>query len=137
MNKFKISCGECGFELQDGMINSANPQKEQALCANCGSLARKIELNFHDSIKIYDDTSIILFSRKSSGGKKILLKGKYGSEFHHDSKTWQERRRTIDIANNKYDEEIINPSLDFKGKKSELLSVHTDHGSAKTKKRRK
>jgi hypothetical protein len=116
------------------MTNSTNPQIELVPCTNCGSLARKIELNLHDSIKIYDSISTVLFNRKPSGGKKILQMGKYGWEFHQDSKTWQERKRTIDISNNKYEEIITNPTIPFKREVSEKLSDHKNRGSDKMKK---
>jgi hypothetical protein len=62
---------------------------------------------------------------------------KIPSEFHHDSKTWQERKRTIDIANNGYEEIIINPTIPYIREVSEKLSDHKNHGSFKNKNRRK
>ena len=131
MNNRKIYCSNCGVELTNEPDFLDAFHKQSTPCPKCGSIERHTHLFLDDEVQIKDDTSMNLSTPKPAGGKKLLLKGKYGSELHHDSNTWQERNRTIDIANNNYNEVISNPATGFYKEVNENLSDHEDHGSAK------
>jgi hypothetical protein len=103
----------------------------------CGHLGSFIEVGISSSITPRGDLSYQSTREKATGGKLRLAKGKIGSEFHADSKTWQNRRRQFNLENpeapDSYQEEINNPKTGFKKLVIEKLKKHKGHGSAKKK----
>lgn len=134
LNNLAVFCKDCGHQLNpkvDPFWNGTEPPKP---CLNCNSISRHINLSFHEKIsEAYDDSSFVATSLKDTGGKKVIYKGKYGTELHHDTKTLQYRERTFDFVKHKYFERIFNKITGFFKEVNESLSEHRGYGSAKNK----
>ena len=93
----------------------------------------KIKVSEH--VKVTTDLWYKHFKHKPTGGKKILGQGKVGTELHHDSNTYQYRRRQFKFSDptapDSYEEEISNPILGYYKNIKERLVDHMGHGSAK------
>ena len=94
-----------------------------------------LKINVSEHVKVTTDLWYQHFRRKPTGGKEILGKGKVGTELHHDTNTYQYRRRQLKFSDrtapDSYEEEISNPTLGYYKNVKERLVDHMGHGSAK------
>jgi DNA-directed RNA polymerase subunit RPC12/RpoP len=114
MENREIFCESCSFQIDSSLDPFLEKGTEPIPCPKCGCRKRIVNLLFTEAINSpIDDSSIKGTIRKSTGGKKEIFSGKYGTEFHHDTKTWQERDRTIKKLDDTYYKQIKNTTLIF------------------------
>lgn len=133
-NQIEVYCEDCELKL-DTTFDPFKEEKEKSKpCPKCGSITRQVKLYFGEVIApMRDDSKLVAYTRKETGGKKVVAKGKFGTELHHDTNTFQKRDQFINVNKDTYYKRIINESIPFYKEVREPLSKHKGHGSAKNK----
>lgn len=131
-NPIEVYCKGCELKLDPKVDPFWEGKENPKPCPKCGSIYRQLHLAFSEEVPpMYDDVTLVATTRKETGGKKLVAKGKFGTELHHDTNTLQERDRFIDLIKGTYYERISNVSSGFFEEVNEPLSDHQGHGSAK------
>ena len=136
LNNCEVYCEDCGFRL--GSTNdSVGMGTEHKPCPLCGSLSRQFNIRIEDNISICDDLSLMGSTTKDTGGKKIIYKGKFGTEVHKETKTLQNRERFFDFVKGTYYERIKNKFTGFFKEVNERIPNHIGYGSDKDRNKNK
>jgi len=130
-----VSCGSCGQPLEEQPADTASAKVP---CPLCGSELRNIKVLLRDTISIH-----ARLSQRSKQGRFYSIKKKRwlpakeifsGDDFFKRTSRWSVVRRVIDRAGDWYSEFIYDRETgEIHEDKSEPLSAHINHGSAKAR----
>ena len=132
MNTTKVTCADCGIELQYGESKS----ERYTLCPACGSVKRNLTLSITEQLqtaheKLTGKSKDTRFPSKKNPRVKFFV----GDDQRKSDKKWMRKTRTIDRDKNQYSEVVTDPETGAVIHKCEQpLSQHTGHGTAKKKK---
>jgi DNA-directed RNA polymerase subunit RPC12/RpoP len=125
---FKSKCGNCGTMLNESPHIAIH---DRNACPECGSLSRFIEANITDSVTFRERVGL---KAKRPGLKRPHFESVSGDDLHRATGQWNRLERVIDRENNRYREEVVDPST---GRVIRLceepLTAHQNRGSAKAK----
>jgi hypothetical protein len=126
-----VSCGNCKLVLNE---ISDIPFDKRIPCPCCGSTSRAYEMEITDTIKL---NSNIGLKGKHPNQKDPFFEQNSGSDFWKKGNKFMDKVRIIDREKDYYEETIKDPKTgDIVYQCIEPLSKHTNHGSAKQKKRK-
>lgn len=124
-----VLCVGCNATIDEEP--SISPERRLP-CPACGSVGRKINVSFEETIEIGDK---IRMKGKHSGKSKFFIDQTSGTHLQHKTGKLVKIERTIDRDNDLYYEQVTDPKT---GKVfhecEEPLSEHKGHGSAKNRK---
>jgi hypothetical protein len=120
-------CAECGEQLSDPQYLATENREP---CPKCGALGRKFGITLSAEVAIHTSLKI---KAKHNGVKKPFVEQIQGADLQRSTGNMVQKERVIDRDNNLYREHVIDPlSGDIIHSAEEPLSLHTNHGSAKS-----
>ncbi len=124
----QVQCGTCSAPIDEP---SDAPSEKRAPCPACGSITRRSNMQFSETVTLHASLG---YRPKSRGKEKPYLEGRTGDDFDHKTGEWMILERIMDRARNWYKALVTDPET---GKVvhrcEEPLSQHRDHGSARPK----
>jgi hypothetical protein len=124
----RVLCNNCKTEYED---DPAVQPKLQKPCPSCGSTSRTFFQNLEGQLTF---SSKLGFKGRHSGKRKPFIWGIIGTDLFRKINKWVHLERIFDKDNDRYKEEITDPSTgEIIHRCEESLSKHQGHGSAKNK----
>jgi hypothetical protein len=121
-----VRCTDC---LRDLPESASTAVEDRTPCPACGSTKRLVAIASSATVSVYE--LLGLTARHGTQGGRFLRK-KVGDELYHDTGKWQRVARTVNRADNVYEEIITDTATGqvirfFRGP----LDQHQGHGDAK------
>ncbi len=128
-NEDGIFCKDCHHQLDEALASSANYS-----CPNCGSTRKYMNMSITDGIGLYDSLGAQAKDPNYPGKRKIRWETFVGWERSNKLQKMVYKTRTIDRANDTYQEIVTDPKTgEIIHHCEEPLSEHFGHGTAKPK----
>jgi uncharacterized Zn finger protein (UPF0148 family) len=123
-----VSCGACGVALAE------EPGKTPASCPACGSTRRHYSVALFEKVEVHERLATKVKDPRRPGKSKIRVESVSGDDLYRKTGEWNKLERSIDRANNRYREKIVDPRTGaVLSTVDEPLDQHQGHGSAKRK----
>jgi hypothetical protein len=120
-----VQCGHC----ETFLIDETPYDKERSPCPICGSMLRRIQMDIHQEIRLYEQ---IRARHKEQGTKGYVLDEVSGDDYTHATGSFSKKVRIIDRKNDRYFEKVANSeSGEIIHLRDEKLSEHFGRGAAK------
>jgi hypothetical protein len=97
-------------------------------CPDCESVVRRYSLTVTETVTVRDG---VKYKARHDGGGKPFQEGVSGASLFRKTGEWHDVQRTIDRANNWYDEVVRGPDGEIVREVHEPLTDHVGRGSAK------
>ena len=132
VDDMSVLCGKCKLALKE---DPHVQPSERIPYPSCGSTARIFQVSIHDSIIM--KSKLGMKAKHSSGGKPFIEEVT-GDDLYRKTNKWMNLSRVYDREKDLYKEIITDPITgEVVHECIEPLSKHTEHGTAKYKKKAK